>query len=742
MNLIPFRKSSNRTFAAILVLTTGIAALQPDPAHAIGGGRLDAMSDAHISGEAPNDLYGTSVAMVGDVNGDGFADMVIGAPANGATDAGAAYLVLGDVNGWGLRRLANQSPSVKYTGQSAGDRAGTSVAAAGDVNGDGFDDFLVGSPARNDGLGANQGSAYLVLGSATPTAANLSTQIKYGGESAGDLAGSSTSAAGDVNGDGFADFLVGSPARNDGAGANQGAAYLVLGSAAPSAANLSAFLTYSGEAAGDLAGTSLGAVGDYNGDGLADYLVGSPGNTGSAGAAYLVQGNLVPTAGILGTAPTFSMEFRGEVGGDQAGGSVSGAGDVNGDGFDDVLVAAKLHNPGVGAGAGVVYLLLGPLGAFGPGTSSNIALVTNASKYTGEAAGENAGTSVASAGDVNGDDFADFLIGAPFFGSTDRGATYAVLGSSDPAGGALGNAVRLTGQQNNDQSGNALAGGRDVDGDGIADILVGGYHNDIIFSEAGGAYVIFGDEPTLDNYSYRQRHNTVGVAGTNNFPVTFEPAGVRIDFDSGVLRDGDVSVRRDAFNPCTRERRLQLAIWTIDSGKFGAAMGSATIRFKYNNAQLGGATEANLRLWTRPAGQPCATWVEILGSTLDVTHNVITVTVTSFGQYTIAESPPQVAAAGDPAARLFLAAPIHRGDGSFIIRYELPTNSESVSLALYDVRGRRVRVLEAGRRESGVYEHLWNGQDERGARTPHGIYFVQLRSGSEVAATKLWNGPR
>lgn len=737
MNFVLLRKCRSRALTAILVLTTGIGALQPGPAGAVGGGRLDAMSDAHISGEAPNDLYGTSVAMVGDVNGDGFADMVIGAPANGATDAGAAYLVLGGANGWGLRRLANQSPIVKYTGQSAGDRAGTSVGAAGDVNGDGFDDFLVGAPARNDGLGANQGAAYLVLGSATPSAANLSTQIKYGGESAGDTAGSSTSAAGDVNGDGFADFLVGAPARNDGAGANQGAAYLVLGSASPGAANLSTALAYSGEAAGDLAGTSVGVVGDYNGDGLGDCLVGAPGNTASAGAAYLVQGNLVPTAGILGTAGTFSFEFRGEAAGDQAGGSVSGAGDVNSDGFDDLLVGAKSNNPGVGAGAGAVYLLLGPLGASGPGTSANIALVTNSFKYTGEAAGENAGSSVAPAGDVNGDDFGDFLVGAPFFGASDKGAAYVVLGNSDPAGGALLNALRLTGHQNNDQAGSALAGGRDVNGDGIADILVGVFHNDIIFSEAGGAYAIFGDEPTLENYEYRQRHNIVGQPATNNFPVAFEPAGVRIDFDAAVLRDGDVSVRRDAFNPCTRDHRLQLAVWTIDSGKLGAGTGSAAIRFRYNNAQVGDATEANLRLWTRPAGQPCATWIQMLGTSLDATHNFITATVTSFGQYTIAEFPPQVAAADDPGARLSLERPFHRGDGSFLIRYSLPQASESLSLALYDVRGRRVRVLEAGRRQPGVYQYVWNGQDERGARAPHGVYVVQLRSGSEAATTKL-----
>ncbi|MDP2310138.1 MAG: integrin alpha, partial [Pseudomonadota bacterium] len=163
-----------------------------------------------------NDYAGSSVSGAGDVNGDGYDDMFVGAPynADGGTYAGAAFLLLGSA----APASASLSTATQYTGEAVDDSAGSSVSSAGDVDGDGYDDMLVGRPT---------GAAYLVLGSAAPASASLTTATQYTGEAAGDGAGSCVSGAGDVNGDGYDDMLVGAYG-NDDAASDGGAAYLLL----------------------------------------------------------------------------------------------------------------------------------------------------------------------------------------------------------------------------------------------------------------------------------------------------------------------------------------------------------------------------------------------------------------------------------------------------------------------------------------------------------------------------------
>ena len=234
------------------------------------------------------------------MNGDGYADLLVGASRAGSKDIGAAYVVLGDASPAGGSLAGGGGDTIYgYAGEVGGDYAGASVAGAGDVNGDGFDDLLIGADG-NDAGGSLAGAAYLVLGGASLQGGSLTgiygvTVFKYRGEDGEDFAGASVAGAGDVNGDGYADLLIGADGNDDGPGNDAGAAYLVLGGASLKGGDLDgtggdSIFQYTGEAASDFAGSAVAGAGDVNGDGYADLLVGADSNDDGgvdAGAAYL-----------------------------------------------------------------------------------------------------------------------------------------------------------------------------------------------------------------------------------------------------------------------------------------------------------------------------------------------------------------------------------------------------------------------------------------------------------------------
>lgn len=294
-----------------------------------GGPTMDGRPDAVFTGEMPGDAFGYAVAGAGDVNRDGFADLVVGAYENSARGAGAgrAYVFYGGARPDAL-------PEAILNGETAGDRFGISVAGAGDVNGDGFSDVVIGA-YQNDAGGVDAGRAYVFLGGArlADRAATLLT-----GAGAGDAFGFSVSGAGDVNKDDLADIVVGAY-HNGAGGKDAGRAYVYFGGKSISP---SPDVVFTGEASGDAFGYAVGAAGDANGDGYADVLVGAYGNDAggsAAGRAYVYFGAATPD-------PVADWFLTGDRTLDNLGFAVSGAGDVDGDGFGDVVVGAPYSDAG------------------------------------------------------------------------------------------------------------------------------------------------------------------------------------------------------------------------------------------------------------------------------------------------------------------------------------------------------------------------------------------------------------
>ena len=301
----------------------------------------------------------------GDVNGDGLADLIVGAyqsdPTSG-TDAGRSYVVFGKSTGTAidLSAVATGTSTLGFVinGQTSLSNSGIFVSGAGDVNGDGLADLIVGTNGRG---------SYVVFGKSTGTAIDLSA-IAAGtggyvinGECTSDSAGLVVSAAGDVNGDGFADVLVTSPQFTAAAGSASGRSYVVFGKNTTTAINLSdvasgtgtSGFVINGASLGDKSAFALSAAGDMNGDGLADVVVTSryAATLGgyNGGRSYVVFGKTTATAIDLSAvaAGTGGFVFDGIVG-DYSGNSVS-AGDVNGDGLADLVVGTN------GKGSYVVF---------------------------------------------------------------------------------------------------------------------------------------------------------------------------------------------------------------------------------------------------------------------------------------------------------------------------------------------------------------------------------------------------
>ncbi|MBK7368181.1 MAG: FG-GAP repeat protein [Candidatus Eisenbacteria bacterium] len=372
-------------------------------------------------------FFGVAVAGAGDVDGDGYADVIVGAHRYdaSATDEGSAFLYRGGSKG--LVALFDLAATSRLAGTQNNSGFGAVVAGAGDVNGDGFSDVLVGAPFFDSGQN-DEGVAYLYLGSSsgifpyTPAATFQSNQADA-------WLGNSVASAGDVNGDGYADVIVGAK-YYDGSSTDEGAAFLYLGAASGIASGdpttASAVLT--GGASTALFGESVAPAGDVNGDGFPDLIVGASrydAGQPAEGCAFVFAGSAAGIASATASGASWRLES------DQAsahfGVSVACAGDVNGDGYADVIVGAPEWDSASNTDDGGVFLFHGGPSGIADGHAPNAAATLlsddDFSRF---------GASVASAGDVNADGYADVIVGSPQFGVSGAGAWFVFHGG--PAG--------------------------------------------------------------------------------------------------------------------------------------------------------------------------------------------------------------------------------------------------------------------------------------------------------------------
>jgi len=461
-------------FLAALVLTAGAspaAPLRGPLAVRVAGSGLCDVPVWMADGDQADGRFGT-VAPAGDVNADGYDDVLVGAYNydRPEADEGVVFLYLGGPGG-----LATVPAWIAESNQ-AGARLGDKLAGAGDVNGDGYDDVIVGA-ALYDSTYADAGAAFLYLGS--PAGLQPEPAWVAIGDEQGEELGACAQAAGDVNGDGYADVIVGAWLADHGE-LNEGRAFVYFGSDS----GLAAQPDWSGESDDLLAayGYFCASAGDVNDDGYDDIVVGARRWSGNGlteeGRVYVYHGS--PAGPSLAADWTFDAGRERS----EAGAFTISAGDVNGDGFDDLLVGAfRWDNPDLDEGKAMLFL----------GSAYGLASAP-AWEVEGGLPRNNFGYHLDGAGDVNGDGFDDVVVSAPGVDPNDlefHNAGEATLWLGSAGGLAPAPAWTLEGDQD-EMKIEAVRGVGDVNGDGFGDVAVGALYRDGEFADAGRAWVFFG----------------------------------------------------------------------------------------------------------------------------------------------------------------------------------------------------------------------------------------------------------
>ena len=512
---------------------------------------------------------GFDVSGAGDFNGDGVDDIIIGVFwPNGNT--GITYVVFGRNDGTNANMdLASfstgQTTGFRIFGAAPSDVSGFSVSKAGDINNDGIDDVIMGARIADASVSkTDSGVAYVFFGRKVTSPANAFVDLQLTlnplpsnigfrilGAEAGDFLGFSVSSAGDMNGDGLDDIIL-SAAEADAPGGriDSGITYVIFGRNTTDGVQSFGDLDLSfmgpsstigfrifGAAAYDLSGYAVSLAGDVNGDGVSDIIIGafradiSEADT-KEGCSYVIFGRKV-LAGVNDFTdiqlpkspmdPSVGFRILGAAEADHSGVTVSGAGDVNDDGIDDVILGAYLADPYGRISAGIVYVVFGRrLAEVGVVPFGDVQLTAGSTdmpgnigfRIVGASTGDLLGVAVAAAGDVNGDGVDDVIVGAsdadPAVGREEAGISYVIYGRKSVAGAIVFQDLdlalplspagfRLLGFASMDYSGRTAGGVGDVNSDGGMDVIIG--------TTFGPSYVIYGTPPSPTSQPSRQPSN-------------------------------------------------------------------------------------------------------------------------------------------------------------------------------------------------------------------------------------------
>jgi hypothetical protein len=648
--------------------------------------------------------YGHAVAL-GDFNGDGYSDLAVG---TGKWNAAAA-----DIGGVWVYDGADTGPSLTADWMEEGTEMtglfGDAVANAGDVNNDGYDDLLVGEPGR-DGRGA----AHLFLGSAGGLASSPSWSAF--GEADGHQFGFAVARAGDVNGDAFGDVVIGAPTYT-GSLTRQGKAYVYLGADAGLEAN--PVWTDDGIEADEWFGFSVDTAGDVNADGLSDVIVGAPlynrtGQDLGRASVYLGDGSGV------GADPVWTAVSDQD--GGQFGFAVTTAGDVDGDGYSDVAVGAPYYDtPNLDAGR--VWVYRGDAGGIIPAPLTFI---------SASQAGSGFGWSLASA-DLDIDGLSDLVIGAPFVdnGQLDEGQVYAFPGPLDD----LSNWFVVDGNAPLAWHGTSVASGGDVTGDGYPDILAGlpGYENPHV--REGLADLWYGNAfwgpSAIDHLKDGLDRRPRILRSDDSAPIALlgrsgDPEALFKSHGRTPLGRGDVRMEVEV-------KRFGLPFdgtGTVVTGfhDTGAPVVGAGSRVEVSQL-VSGLDENTMYRWRLRLLSDHFLWKRSPW----FTHPGNNATELDF------RSGSEISdAAGEPrrsGSLRFAGHPIPSARGT-TLSYRLNERGP-VRVALYDAQGRLVRTLAEGVREAGFHSIPWTGDDASGRPVPSGVYFAIVETDREMMSARI-----